>query len=168
MATLTAPQISYLTSLAAARIVPSWVADFLAKAEVGVSDGREASKCIDTLKAQPFKPLALPKVELPRETVPVGFYFLENEVYKVKASKNDPTGTRRYAYIFKTDGTNKGHYDYEKGAIYRLTPAHQITVEQAARIGHATGVCCICGRELSDPVSVQNGIGPVCAKKWCA
>ena len=34
--------------------------------------------------------------------------------------------------------------------------------EQGAR----TGNCCCCGRELTDPVSVANGIGPVCAGRW--
>lgn len=38
---------------------------------------------------------------------------------------------------------------------------------QAARdYGKRTGVCCCCGRELSDPVSVAAGIGPICASNW--
>jgi len=32
--------------------------------------------------------------------------------------------------------------------------------------GKRTGICCCCGKELSDPVSVANGIGPVCATRW--
>lgn len=31
--------------------------------------------------------------------------------------------------------------------------------------GHETGNCSICGRTLSDPLSVQMGIGPICAKR---
>lgn len=38
---------------------------------------------------------------------------------------------------------------------------------QAARdYGKRTGVCCCCGRELTDPVSVAAGIGPICASNW--
>lgn len=33
------------------------------------------------------------------------------------------------------------------------------------RYGHATGVCGVCGRGLSDPESVALGIGPICAGK---
>lgn len=33
-------------------------------------------------------------------------------------------------------------------------------------IGINTGVCCCCGRELTDPKSIKAGIGPVCATKW--
>lgn len=32
--------------------------------------------------------------------------------------------------------------------------------------GKQTGKCSCCGRELTDPVSVANGIGPICESKW--
>jgi len=32
--------------------------------------------------------------------------------------------------------------------------------------GKETGKCCCCGRELTDPESVANGIGPICATNW--
>ena len=32
--------------------------------------------------------------------------------------------------------------------------------------GKKTGQCSCCGRALTDPVSVADGIGPVCKKKW--
>jgi len=32
--------------------------------------------------------------------------------------------------------------------------------------GKLTGSCSCCGRELTDPVSVAAGIGPICAGKW--
>ena len=39
-------------------------------------------------------------------------------------------------------------------------------VEAAKAYGKLTGSCSCCGRELSDPVSIEAGIGPVCATKW--
>lgn len=33
-------------------------------------------------------------------------------------------------------------------------------------VGKATGQCCYCGLELTDPDSVGRGYGPVCAKKY--
>lgn len=37
----------------------------------------------------------------------------------------------------------------------------------AARLyGKKTGTCACCGRELTDPVSIENGIGPICESKW--
>ncbi|QWY83384.1 hypothetical protein [Rhizobium phage RHph_X3_2] len=36
----------------------------------------------------------------------------------------------------------------------------------AIAYGRSTGICCCCGRELTDAVSVANGIGPICEGKW--
>lgn len=38
--------------------------------------------------------------------------------------------------------------------------------DAAVRWGRLTGKCSCCGRELTDKVSVANGIGPICAEKW--
>ena len=37
---------------------------------------------------------------------------------------------------------------------------------QAVAYGRQTGSCSCCGRELTDPVSVERGIGPICASKF--
>lgn len=37
---------------------------------------------------------------------------------------------------------------------------------EAVRYGKETGECSCCGRELTDPVSIAAGIGPICANKW--
>lgn len=45
----------------------------------------------------------------------------------------------------------------------------QITVDPAgvARLyGQQTGNCSLCGKELTDPNSIAEGIGPICAGKW--
>lgn len=38
--------------------------------------------------------------------------------------------------------------------------------EYARMTGKQTGRCCCCGRELTDPESIANGIGPICASNW--
>lgn len=35
-------------------------------------------------------------------------------------------------------------------------------IQMAQRLGKKTGRCQICHRKLSDPVSVERGIGPIC------
>lgn len=37
---------------------------------------------------------------------------------------------------------------------------------EATLYGKQTGVCGCCGRELTDPNSIEAGIGPICAGKW--
>ena len=39
-------------------------------------------------------------------------------------------------------------------------------LEAAVAYGRETGTCACCGRQLTDPKSVERGIGPVCAKTW--
>jgi hypothetical protein len=36
----------------------------------------------------------------------------------------------------------------------------------AIAYGKEFGVCSVCGRELSDPESVERGIGPICADRF--
>lgn len=62
----------------------------------------------------------------------------------------------------------------------RFEPATRCTTEQrqavldvaadplSAAIAHGKecGACACCGRPLTDPVSVERGIGPICASKW--
>lgn len=37
---------------------------------------------------------------------------------------------------------------------------------EAVKHGNITGRCSCCGRELSDPISIEMGIGPICASNW--
>lgn len=52
-------------------------------------------------------------------------------------------------------------------AVYRGNERHNVPVNEAAR-AMEHGRCRTCGRALSDPSSVANGIGPVCAQKASA
>ena len=59
-----------------------------------------------------------------------------------------------------------GGWEYEAGAIYRLKDSERMTLEQAKAFGTSTGLCCVCGIFLTDPKSVEQGIGPVCIKNF--
>lgn len=43
-------------------------------------------------------------------------------------------------------------------------------IAAAIAYGKRTGACSVCARELSDPASVERGIGPICAERfgWAA
>lgn len=38
--------------------------------------------------------------------------------------------------------------------------------DEAIQYGRNTGICSCCGRTLTNPESIANGIGPVCAENW--
>ena len=88
-----------------------------------------------------------------------GIYQTEDgHIYRVQPSQQ--TG-RFYAKKLVVSGG----WEYESGAIYRLKEEQRMTLEQAKAFGMATGLCCVCGRFLTDQESVEKGIGPVCIKK---
>lgn len=44
---------------------------------------------------------------------------------------------------------------------FSLAPMHFLQSE-----GRATGRCCVCGLTLTNPESIELGIGPICRSKW--
>ena len=95
-----------------------------------------------------------------KNSVDVGMYQTpDGEIYRVQPSRE--TGNLYAKHMLVGGG-----FEYERGAISRLTPADKMTLEQAKAWGMATGVCCVCGAFLTDQKSVSEGIGPVCAKKF--
>ncbi len=98
-------------------------------------------------------------------TVPEGYYHKDENVYKVRLSKTGNKYATVLTSVTTDSGAVKGKWEYVAGAIRELTAANAITVEQAAEYGHLHGFCAICGQTLTDPASVERGIGPVCAKK---
>ena len=101
--------------------------------------------------------LAMPKVVKPSKVFTEGIYYKNGVVYKVQISGSG----RPYAKVLQ----EKGGFSYEASAIRNLSPEDRITLEQAKSYGIQYGVCCVCGRLLTDSVSVSEGIGPVCGKR---
>lgn len=59
-----------------------------------------------------------------------------------------------------------GRWEYAPGAMKMLPyRAQPLTLEEAAKYGKLYGMCCICGRTLTNEASIEAGIGPICASK---
>jgi hypothetical protein len=102
---------------------------------------------------------AKPVRELPTE----GMYRTEDgTIYKVQVAHHG-TG-KLYAKKLVQEG-DAWRFEYERGAIYRLTASDKMTLEEAKAFGALYGTCCVCGRTLTDEESIAAGIGPVCAGK---
>jgi hypothetical protein len=50
--------------------------------------------------------------------------------------------------------------------LYRVVKVCNDPFGEAIKHGKLTGNCACCGKALSDPKSVEMGIGPICAKKY--
>lgn len=137
-------QVSFIQTLLKERVWEQAV-------DVSVLSSKDASGLIDNL-------LKAPK-DKAKVVVEIGIYQNDKgDIYRVQPSRQ--TG-RLYAkkLVFT------GGWEYESGAIYRLKPEQKWTLEQAKAFGAETGLCCVCGAFLTDPNSVAEGIGPVCAKR---
>lgn len=92
--------------------------------------------------------------------IEIGMYRTADfAIYRVQASRE--TGN---LYAKRLNIT--GGFDYEQGAIRKLSASDKMTLDEAKAFGVETGLCCVCGAFLTDPKSVAVGIGPVCAKRF--
>lgn len=94
----------------------------------------------------------------PAPLVP-GFYLLDGVLYRARYSQ----AGRLYAMRRGSEGG----WEYERGAIMRLTADHKVTPEIAAEHGLRTGICLFCNAELDDRdgLGKRVGVGPVCCRK---
>ena len=68
-------------------------------------------------------------------------------------------------YVAKITSTGDLKGDVREDVLNMLEDANDNLLQLAKIYGHQTGTCSICARTLNDPLSVQMGIGPVCAKR---
>lgn len=135
--------------------------------DTGMMTLRHASYTIDFLFRQPRK-VAAPAAGAVTEP---GIYERDDVAYKVERS----AAGRLYAKVLIINGARRltgagevitASYEYEAGAIARITAADKVSPERARELGTLSTVCVACGRKLEDATSVERGIGPVCAKRF--
>lgn len=68
-------------------------------------------------------------------------------------------------YVAKITSTGDLKGNVSEDVSNMLEDANDNLLQLAKIYGHQTGTCSICARTLNDPLSVQMGIGPVCAKR---
>lgn len=137
-----------------------------------------------TVAIETPKPVA-PAVEIP---VPAQGYFLVDDQAFYFAEKKSPYGgkTLKLMKLYKKQVYVPGHTDTDgqwvegtymlKGSWKGIGGTYQakkllagldpMTKDEAGALGKKYGFCIRCGAFLTDPVSVANGIGPICAGYW--
>jgi hypothetical protein len=57
-------------------------------------------------------------------------------------------------------------FDYKgRKPLYSLTPEMRLSMQEAREFGAVYGTCAICGRTLTNELSIHLGIGPVCGRR---
>ncbi len=129
-----------------------------------VTDGeeiscRDASSAIDFLFSCPRRPQPAEDIAKP------GYYVRDGIVYVVVLNRE---GTATYAKRMVIDHeTRRGSWRYAPniGRSLAREGLAPLTALEAATLGRLHGCCVACGRTLTDPASVERGIGPVCRKR---
>lgn len=147
-------QADFLVSLERHRILSE---DDIARIRA-CSTSAEASVLIGDLMQRPGKggPTTTPVL------ADLGYYLQHDTVYSVVKAK---TTGRTYARVLVTTERGRARWDYAPGAMKHLVLADKLTIDQAREMGTRHGVCVVCAATLTDPESVERGIGPVCAAK---
>ncbi len=138
---------------------PARIAAAKAKREAdrtGDCDLTQIEKLFDTARSNGLKKLKFrtPDADIkpaPDHGVNAGWlYVTKGELYlgKLKAGK----------FVASRDAP--------EGTLAKLQELAKDPLAVGIAYGKQTGNCCCCGRELSDPVSVERGIGPICETKW--
>lgn len=83
----------------------------------------------------------------------IGFYLHEGVAYKVVKS-----GIGR---LYAKKVTSRG-FVYDGGAINTLSASELMTAEEVRVYSRTIGICANCSVELSDPISVEIGLGTHC------
>ena len=83
----------------------------------------------------------------------IGFYLHEGVAYKVVKS-----GIGR---LYAKRVTSRG-FVYDEGAISTLSASELMTAEEVRVYSRSCGICANCSVELSDPISVEIGLGTHC------
>jgi hypothetical protein len=101
-----------------------------------------------------------------------GMYRKDGKIYKVQVAVHGSRKPYAKELVFVEhhdmgDSGLKGVWEfvYAKGMVYKLTSADRMTLEDAKEFGALYGTCCVCGRLLTNEVSIEAGIGPVCGKR---
>lgn len=123
-------------------------------------DKRGASRFIEALQAQERKAGAKAATDLEP-----GYYADDDTVYVVVLSKAGRPYAKRWDVA---EGQARASWVYAPGAARTIAAKGlaPLTLDQAKEWGHLHGRCIRCGRQLTDPTSVEAGIGPICAGYW--
>lgn len=93
-----------------------------------------------------------------------GMHRLDGHIYKVQVAVHGSGNLYAKKLVRGEDDT--WSFEYESGAIRRLSDATLMSLEDAKEFGALYGVCCVCGRILTNEASIADGIGPICAGKF--
>lgn len=88
----------------------------------------------------------------------------DGSIFKVQVAVNGSGRLYAKKLVPNDDpAVNDWRFEYAPGALKLLCAEDRLTLDKAKKFGKMYGVCCNCGRTLTDETSIAEGIGPICA-----
>lgn len=171
---ITEPQFKYIQALVAERDLSSlrrqqvqWLAGFVQMSHGDLKTSRaKASEIIGQLKELPKRPTT--QRQAVALDVPAGRYAIENtqgelRFYQVWRPKDNSKVVR--VYVFHGPDSSPVHRAAEPAILEAIS---EDVRGAAIRYGNEIGSCSNCGRRLTNRISRELGIGPVCGGRMFA
>lgn len=181
--------INYLRDLSKQRVWTGAVAelpapwqtlfsDIIHEASTGPFAQKDVSKFIDMLKGCPKSHGTKEQANCP--AAPAVLKELEDGMYKTpdgniykvyhtvhgnnqQVAKQLVVDNPEHMIDDEPIGKAKVHFEYMgKAPLKGISPADRLTVHDAIEFGKLYGTCAICGRTLTNELSIAIGIGPIC------
>jgi hypothetical protein len=164
MRTITPAQQGFVARLVAERDATAFDPILTARvdeARIGALPFGEVTGLLNALKRIPRPAAAAAAKAEP------GYYLTaaDEVIVVVETKDKQRTYAKRLTFHTGEDGAQRARWEYAPGVGRTLAGIAPLTAEQAARLGHLHGVCVICAKPLTDPASVERGIGPVCVRR---
>lgn len=157
----TAKQIAFVNRLAAEKDLTPELAQSVAMVESSAS--RAVSSLIDILISRPRRRVAAPAT--PAEELTDGMYRVGHKIFKAYIGQSGRLLCKELVQGFDAFD-DAWSFEY-RGMAHRYVAASQkMSLAEAKEFGAIYGICCCCGRTLTDEVSIAEGIGPVCARRF--
>jgi hypothetical protein len=120
------------------------------------------SDLIDRAKASPWKSRQTTTTEAPAVEFSEGLWIIGEDIATARIFKVQ-RAVHGSGNLYGKELVD-GRFEYFQGARRLLTSeGRKLTLEEAKQYGALYGTCCICARTLTNEVSIEAGIGPVCA-----
>lgn len=176
-------QVNYLSALLAQRDMTTEVHDDLARVYRTFTSA-QASSAIDKLRALPYKPRVARDAAVPSElsqileNLPKSKYAISSDVASSLLTNFTPRGDFLFLEVRKYRSTTKilrlvgapgafSRYRFtttDSLALAKYVSRDPLTLTQAFATHYK--VCGCCAAELTDQLSRELGLGPVCRKRF--
>lgn len=91
-----------------------------------------------------------------------GLYKIDNRLVRVAVDRKGKAHVR----VMHRNSNGELHYSSSvKIDVRKINDSTKIDLDMAQKFGRKYGVCCVCGRTLTDAHSRAAGIGPKCIDK---